>query len=332
MEVVALVPAREHVCTRYRIAQFERHLAAAGLTLRFETLADTPAGRCRQMTQPRKNQAVFLVRKLIPLWQLLLLRRSAPILAYDFDDAVFYRDSFHPRGPYSLTRAVRFRATVALADLVFAGNDFLADQARRLTAGDRVQVMPTCVDPAHYSLAEHQPRDPARLVWIGSKATLPALEEARPILEQIGERLPGTVLRVICDRFPRFENLRVEPAPWSTESESGSLRSADIGISWIPDDAWSRGKCGLKILQYMAAGLPVVASAVGVHPNMLGPGAGYLARTADEWVDTIGRLAADHRLRQQMGREGRAQLENRYHVDTWGPVLAGRLAEAAAKS
>lgn len=331
MEVVALVPGRDHASTRYRIAQYQTHLACVGLPLRLETLASDPRGRYEQMNRRRPDQVVFIQRKLLPIWQLLLLRRQARTLVYDFDDAVYLRDSFHPRGPYSITRAVRFHASVALADCVLAGNTYLASAAARCANAEKIHVVPTCVDPGRYQTATHDDHRPTRLVWIGSSSTLRALEEARPLLEAIGRAVPNTMLRVICDQFPRFEHLKVESAPWSSATETVDLGSADIGISWVPDDQWSRGKCGLKVLQYMAASLPVVASPVGVHEEMVQQGPGFLPACTDDWVSSIRELAANHRLRQQMGREGRDRLERNFHADIWGPVVAGRLRELAAR-
>lgn len=330
MEVVALVPARDHASTRYRVTQYAEHLRAVGLDLRLEPLAQGAAARCKQLSA-RRRSVVLLQRKLLPLWQLTLLRQSAPVLVYDFDDAVYLRDSYHPRGPYSLTRAVRFRATVCLADCVIAGNDYLADAAMHVTSASKLHVVPTCVNAALYSPAEHQEHRPTRLVWIGSSSTMQSLESARDLLEGIGKAIPHTILRVICNKFPKFEHLCVEKADWSSETEQRYLRDCDIGISWVPDDHWSRGKCGLKILQYMAAGLPVIASPVGVHKQILSRGVGFFANTADEWIGYIRQLVEDVRLRADMGRQGRDRLEQGFHVDNWGPVFAERLAEAAAR-
>lgn len=329
MDVVALVPGRDHVCTRYRIAAYSEHLARVGLSLRLEPLANGAASRLQQMNQVRRNQIVLLQRKLIPLWQLLILRQRARLLVYDFDDAVFLRDSFHPRGPYSVKRLIRFQATISLADYVFAGNRFLADAASRHTNPHKVHLIPTSVDPKRYRPATHKDHQPTRLVWIGSSSTVRALHEARMVLESIGSEIPGTVLRVICDRFPRFDRLAVESVQWSSATETQDLGASDIGISWIPDDAWSQGKCGLKVLQYMAAGLPVVASPVGVHHEMVGHGLGFLPANTREWVDTVRLLARDHQLRDQMGREGRQRLEASFGVDRWGSELADRLERAA---
>ena len=105
------------------------------------------------------------------------------------------------------------------------------------------------------------------------------------------------------------------PCRWSEEGEARDLAGADVGISWVPDDPWSRGKCGLKVLQYLAAGLPVVANPVGVHTEMVRPGeTGFLATTASEWRDAVARLCGDAALRRRMGEAGRALVESRYSV------------------
>lgn len=331
MDVVALVPDRDHVSSRYRIGQYARHLRQVGLRLSFESLAVGAVPRFLQLTRPRPSQIVFLQRKLLPVWQVSLLRQSCGLLVYDFDDAVHLRDSFHPRGPYSLTRAIRFRVTVSLADYVIAGNSYLADAVRACTSSRKIHVIPTCVDPNRYRVARHEDHRPTRLVWIGSSSTLRSLEECRPLLESIGREVPSTTLRVICDRFPDFEHLSVEPAVWSAETEVDDLRDSDIGISFLSDNAWSRGKCGLKVLQYMAAALPVVASPVGVHAQMVEQGHGFLPTTTGDWIESIQELSRDASMRAQMGREGRSRVERQFHVDAWGPILAETLAAAAAR-
>ena len=142
-------------------------------------------------------------------------------------------------------------------------------------------------------------------MWVGSSSTLRSLESAAPVLEEVGRCVPGVQLKLICDRFFRLRHLPVIECPWSTAGEAEAIVAGDIGVSWIPDDLWSRGKCGLKVLQYMAAGLPVIANPVGVHPEMIRPGQnGYLATTAAEWVEAITRLASDGPLRRGMGRLG----------------------------
>lgn len=331
MDVVALVPAREHVSTRYRVLQYADFLHRRGLRLTIEPIERSPVARLRQVLRRRAGQTLLIQRKLFPAWQVALLKQSAGALVYDFDDAIYYRDSFDPRGPTSITRTVRFQATIALADLVIAGNQYLADHACRTVSARKVRVVPTCVDARKYQLAAHVERRPTRLVWIGSASTLRSLEGARGILENIGQSIPQTRLRVICDEFPAFEHIEVERAHWSIARETDHLRESDIGISWLADDHWSRGKCGLKVLQYMAAGLPVVASPVGVHREIVGRH-GFLPASPTDWIATIRRLAQDPLLRDELGREGRRRLERDFHIDTWGPVFAGHLHEVALRA
>src|SRR5262249_11154285 len=144
-------------------------------------------------------------------------------------------------------------------------------------------------------LASHdRPTPQAQLVWIGSSSTLRSLEEIAPLFEEVGRRLAGLQLKLICDRFVQWQHLPVVPWPWSEQTEAAALASADIGIAWVPDDLWSRGKCGLKVLQYMAAGLPVVANPVGIHKELVCHGqTGFLAETPGQWIEALGRLAHD---------------------------------------
>ena len=167
---------------------------------------------------------------------------------------------------------------------------------------------------------------PLQLVWVGSSSTLRGLEAVTPLLEEIGRSVPGVQLKLICDRFLRLGNMPVIECPWSEPGEAEAIAAGDVGISWIPDDLWSRGKCGLKVLQYMAAGLPVVANPVGVHPEMIRQGQnGYLASTPREWVDAVTRLAWDVSLRQRMGQLGRYRVEADYSIEAgaarWITVL-----------
>jgi glycosyltransferase involved in cell wall biosynthesis len=332
MKALALVDAPDHVCCRYRIRAFEPALAAAGWALTVEGLTSGPLARTCQLARASQFDAVILQRKLLPTWQLGLLRRAARHLVFDFDDAVLYRDSYDPRGPCCPRRAARFARTVRHADAVLAGNDFLAECAR--TAGarpGRVRVLPTCVDPQRYRTATPDPdRDGLHLVWIGSSSTLQGLERQRPLWERLGRAIPGLRLRVIGDRFPRFEDLPVDSIPWSEPTEAAALAAGDVGISWVPDDLWSRGKCGLKLLQYQAAGLSAVANPVGVHGRIIAPGvSGFLADDPDEWLTALWALLADPGLRARLGRAARAAVEADYAVARWGPAFVAAVAGTA---
>jgi len=325
VRLVALVAGADHVCCRYRLEAFRPWLERGGHTLE---LCPLPKRWWSRLLLFRRLQGagVILQRSLLPAWQLPLLRRHASHLIFDLDDAIFLRDSWSAKGLYHPRRCRRFAATVRACDAVTAGNSFLGDHAGRWSGVGRVHVIPTCVDPGRYTPAGRA-RSGEQLVWIGSSSTLQGLEAIAPLLDEVGRRVPGIRLKVICDRFPSFSDLPVAACPWSEATEAAELAAADVGISWIPDDDWSRGKCGLKVLQYMAAGLPVVANPVGVHAEMVRHGeTGFLARTPDEWVEAVRRLARDPALRQRMGQAGRRLLERRYSVEAgammWLELLA----------
>jgi glycosyltransferase involved in cell wall biosynthesis len=147
------------------------------------------------------------------------------------------------------------------------------------------------------------------------------------LLNAIGAAVPGVHLKLICDRPLALGKLPIEFVPWSERTEAAEIASSSIGISWMPDDDWSRGKCGLKVLQYMAAGLPVVANPVGVHVDMVRHDeTGFLAETAGEWVAAIRKLAANPTLRARMGMAGRRLVARDYRVsigaEKWLAVLA----------
>jgi glycosyltransferase involved in cell wall biosynthesis len=267
MNALALVDAPDHVCCRYRISAYATALHAAGWELTLQPFSRGLIGRLGQISGAAQFDTLIVQRKLLPRWQIRMLRRHSKHLVFDFDDAVLYRDSYDPRGPESPRRSARFAEVVRLADRILAGNDFLADCAVRAGArADRVRVIPTCIDLHRYPQSTREESGPGLdLVWIGSSSTLQGLELQRPLWERIAREVPGVRLRVICDRFPDMGTLPVVAVPWSEATEAEALAVGDAGISWIPDDLWSRGKCGLKILQYQASGLPVLANPVGVH-------------------------------------------------------------------
>ena len=335
MDALALVDAPDHVCCRYRVRAFEPALRDAGWSLTIEALPKGLLDRLRRFRAASRYDAVILQRKLLPGWQLDRLRRHARRLIFDFDDAVFHRDSFDSRGVRSRRRAARFQRTIQVADVILAGNRFLADHAVAMKADPaRTWVVPTCVDIARLRARTHSTSERLELIWIGSSSTLQGLERERALLSRIGERLPGTRLRMVCDRFSRFDPLEVVPVRWDEATEAEEIARGDVGISMIPDDVWSRGKCGLKLLQYRACGLPVVASPVGVHLDMVEQGVdGFLPGSSEAWIEALRVLADDAGLRARMGERARAATERDYSVGAWsGSFIAALSGRGAARS
>ncbi len=331
MRMLALVEGTDHVCYRYRIRAFEPALRRHGWTIDTVALDRRSWSRRKQLQRAADYDVVVLQRRLLPLWQLAILRRNARRLIYDIDDAVFMRDSYAAKGPSSRKRLAYFWATIYCSDAILVGNPYLWQQTASFVDREKVVLFPTCVDPDSYTPAEHIASTAAtRLVWIGQQSTLPCLTLAADALREATRRTPKLELAVICDGYPEVSGVRVERCRWSSATEAAELARADIGMSWLPDDPWSRGKCGLKVLQYMAAGLPVVANPVGMNRTMIEHGrTGFLAETPSEWAEAIGRLSDDVALRSQMGAAARRRICESYSVPAWEEPFA-RLVQQVA--
>ena len=187
------------------------------------------------------------------------------------------------------------------------------------------------------------PRSIARsLTWFGSARArrFPGSGCSSRYGSRLGgcDRSPRARLKVICDRFPSYPPLEVLKVRWSEATEACELASADVGVSSLPRDLWSQGKCGLKVLQYQAAGLPVLANRWGVHAEMVVPEVnGLLLETAADWFEAIRMLAEDRESARSRGRAARLFVERRYSVSAWaGPFAdallgAGETASSAAE-
>jgi len=315
---------------RQRIAVYLDVLRDNGIE---SEVARFPAGslaRWKLLKRSADFDGVFLHKKRLNLPGAFWLRRYAKEVIYDFDDAIMYSDK-HP-DIQSSRRQRSFQRTVKLADMVIAGNPYLAEHARKYNP--KVEVLPTGLDTHAYKLKAHpESNDKTRLVWIGSESTLPYLAEIKPALEEIGSRFKNTVLRIVCDEFFDLRNMKVEKCLWSEYKQSIDLATSDIGLAPLPDNHFTKGKCGFKILQYAAAGLPVVASPVGSNAEYVQEGVnGFLASDCSEWVDKISRLLSDSQLRNQMGQAGRADVQ-RFDLKVLGKQLVnliGKCLQATA--
>ena len=243
MNILALVEGADHVCCRYRIAAFRPHFEAAGHTLTITALPKGIAGRLRAYTGARGADLVILQRKLLSRFEVAWLRKRARRLVFDFDDAIWLRDSHSGKGFADAKRTRRFRAIAEAADALVAGNPILASHACELIDAARVVEIPTCIDLSKYEPVAVLGDGAIRLVWIGSSSTLKGLETQRPLFEALGQAIPNLRFKVICNRFPKYDHLPVDEVPWSVLTEAAELASADIGVGWVPDDPWSHGKC-----------------------------------------------------------------------------------------
>jgi glycosyltransferase involved in cell wall biosynthesis len=303
---------------RQRIAVYIDALRANGVDCDVAKLPPGLLSRRKLFMQAENFVGVFLHKKTLNPFDAWYLKKYDKKIIYDLDDAVMYDDK-HPEKPHHKRQAA-FRRTVLLADLVIAGNVYLAEHARKFNPN--VEVLPTGLDTAAYKLSA-KPHDDGniRLVWIGSRPTLPHLIQIAPALEEIGSRFGNVVLRIISDRFFDLQKVRIEKYPWSLETETADLAGCDIGLAPLADNPFTRGKCGFKILQYFAAGLPTVASPVGVNAELVRDGFnGYLAVSPADWVQKVSALVKDKSLRIRMGQSALKSVQP-FDLNIIGPRL-----------
>lgn len=266
----------------------------------------------------------------LPLWIEAGLLRGVPYVL-DFDDAVFHNYDLHRFAAVRWFYGRRLDGLMAKAALVVGGNDYLAQRAR--AAGARwVEVVPTVIDLDRYPVpvvyggdnAAHQ----LSIVWIGSPSTARYLKLLEKPLQSLAKRWP-LVLRVIGAEF-QMQGVQVQCVPWSEATEVASIAAGHVGVMPLLDSPWEQGKCGYKLIQYMACGLPVVASSVGVNTQIVEPGVnGFLANSDEDWVLALEQLLTQAQLRQRMGRAGRAKVEAQYCIQKTGPKMAALLKKAA---
>ncbi len=248
-------------------------------------------------------------------------KSSGAKFIFDFDDAIWRLDvSKGNRHLRWLKKPGKTADLIAMADLVIAGNDYLAEYARH--HNDNVVVVPTVIDTDRYVPidAPRSTTDNTVIIgWTGSLTSVVHLEQALPMLRELqkkyGERLR---FRIISDRVFADPQLNVESVIWNAENEVDQLHDIDIGIMPMPDDEWSRGKCGFKGLQYMGMGKAVVLAAVGANTSIVQDGVnGFLAHNPNEWIEKLSRLIDDAELRTRLGCAARTTVEERYSVKAW---------------
>jgi len=249
----------------------------------------------------------------------------------DYDDAVFHNYDQHRSMWVRRLLGRRIDRLMAGARLVIAGNEYLAQRARDAGA-PWVEEVPTVVDLERYaprSVSSGQAGAP-RIVWIGSPSTVKYLVALETPLTALAARV-AFKLRVIGGVL-EMAGVDVECVPWTEDSEVQSIAECDIGIMPVSDSPWERGKCGYKLIQYMACDLPVVASPIGVNNQIVRNGInGFLARAEDDWVEKLEILLKDADLRKSMGYAGRQRVEAKYCIQQVGPRLAGLLLKAGEK-
>lgn len=319
---------------RHRMLPLRDELTRRGWTCEIETLAK---GQYLKRIRVRRDQLrgadlVILHRIVLTPTEFRLLRRLCRSLVFDVDDAIYFRK---PRQPgeapgMSWFRQYRFKRTCETSDLVMVGNQCLAERAAR--SATWVEIVPTPVNLVAYEALAGS-RTPETLVWIGLPENLVYLELVREAIERLAADRPQLKLRVISKEFPDWSKVPIERVSWSDASEAGDLVSAGIGIMPLADDDWTHGKCAFKLIQYMAAALPCVGSAVGANLEVVSGGrTGLLAATTDEWFAALSKLLRKPERATAMGIAGRERVRSHYDTRVVSRQAADLLERVVAES
>ena len=251
----------------------------------------------------------------------------------DYDDALFHQYDEHHSPAVRKFLGDKISQVMRGAALVVAGNDYLAEYATR--AGSRnIQVIPTVVDLESYpgESRHSESEDIFTIGWIGSPSTALYLEAIAPALAEVCANGRARV-KLIGSGACVLSGVPLEVIPWSEMFEIENISQFDVGIMPLPDKPWARGKCGLKLIQYMACSLPVVASPVGVNTQLVEDHHnGFLAVDNKAWVKALTTLRDNPDLRATMGKAGREKIERQYSLQVTAPRLAKYLLGFARKS
>jgi len=254
-----------------------------------------------------------------------LYKQSVPYVI-DYDDAVFHRYDQHTNFFIRSFLSKKIERIMVRSSLVVAGNQYIADYAQRAGA-KKVEILPTVLDLSNYSIKETV--DPSSYIigWVGSPITSRYINIATKALNIICQK-PNVEFRAIGAFQKDLDEIPGKRVIWNSETESEELTRFDLGIMPLPDTPWERGKCGFKLIQYMASGLPVIASPVGVNCEIVDHGEnGFLARDTKQWVKYFQLLIGNQELSQNMGSKGRKKVEDKYSLDVIAPRLISILEE-----
>ena len=324
MNILVITNNPNRASFRQRIEVYLDTLRTKGVDCEVAKLPSSYLARRKLFKQAADFNSVFLQKKCLNFRDAIWLHKYSKKIIYDFDDAIMYSPKTPENDKSSHFRL--FRRTAKIADMVIAGNSYLADHAQKFNRN--IKILPTGLHTNAYEVETESKNDgKIRLVWIGSKSTLLYLEQIKPALEEIGLSFNNVVLRIICDDFFDLQNMEVEKCRWSLEKQAVDLVTSDIGLAPLPNNRFTRGKCGFKILQYQAANLPIVTSPVGVNAEYVRNGVtGYHAQNIPQWIDRVSELIDNIELRKQMADAGKAHAA-RFDTSIIGKKLCSLITE-----
>ena len=269
----------------------------------------------------------------LPAFTERLLHLLGKPYVVDYDDAVFHN---YDLSRFWLIRKILGRkidVVMRHANCVIVGNAYLEARAK-LAGAPETRLIPTVVDLPRYTNTNPLSKEGLTIGWIGSPSTQQYILELQEPLARICKKFDARLLLVGATRHiaAKFPGTKVEIVPWSEETEAKLIGQMDIGVMPLPDEPWEKGKCGYKLIQYMACTVPIVASPIGVNRQIVNDtGGGFLASSSEQWEEALTRLLQSSDLRNNMGRAGKIVIDNRYALVVQQPKLKAALLYALGK-
>jgi glycosyltransferase involved in cell wall biosynthesis len=322
VKVLFLTGRSDNPSTRWRILQFLPHFEKCGLAC---TVEEWPGGMLAKLSlagRAAEFDVVVLQKRLLPKLLVNRLRKNSKVLVFEFDDMVTLKKTDEGTVKDSPTRDRRFRRTVRLADAVTTTNEYLASVARRVAGDpDRVHVFPTVIDLARWApRAAREGTGAVTIGWMGTSPNLHSMEVLKAPLARLCRRYEGLQVKIVCEQTIAMDGVRLVHKPFALSDEVDDVRSFDIAVAPLIEDPWTRGKVTTKLLAYLAAGLPIVASDVNANRLYLKDGGnGYLVGTLAQWEERLSKLIEEPALRREIGSRARLSVEREYSIDSAVP-------------
>jgi len=342
---------RRGASSRVRLYQYVPYLEAHGISCTISPLLDddylqslyTKGKRSRctllqaywkrllQLTTLRRYDLVLLEKELLPFlpsWGEALTFLAGTPVVVDYDDATFHAYDRHVSGIVRTLLGKKIDTVMRRAALVIVGNEYLAERASRAGA-HRIEYLPSVVDCERYVPSSGNSGKVFTIGWIGTPSSARYLQKLAPALKEVCRNNLARLVLVGSGEV-NLPDVPLEILPWSEATEVVDIQSFDVGIMPLEDTPWERGKCGYKLIQCMACGLPVVASPVGVNRQIVEHGTnGFLAESLDEWIRALSDLRDNHDLRIRMGSAAREQIAKNYSLQANAPRLLTLIRSAA---
>lgn len=275
---------------------------------------------CTVLIEAPDYEVIFIHREAAPMgppvfeWYLAKVLKKKII--YDFDDAIWIPNTSAENKLVTIFKASgKIRLICQWSEVISAGNDYLCKFAADNNTA-RVVKMPTVVDTlSRYRSAKKQSSGGVNIGWTGSHSTLKYLDRIVPVLKELRKTTPFDFL-VIADKKPALDINDWTFIPWSAASEIEDLQKIDIGLMPLEQDEWAEGKCGFKLIQYLALGIPAIASPVGVNKQIIEENVnGFLCADDTRWLNALKTLISDTELRQRFGEAGRKKIVEEYSIE-----------------